>query len=82
MELVIRCSQLLTHAKEVLETVNVRDALTRLHEVKILHREVEFLFDRVENQLALAFKKQTGTRAICNLWQNLARNIDPGDGKT
>lgn len=71
-ELVILCNQLLTHAKELQETVHVADSLTRLKECKILHRQIEFMFDRVHNCLALDYKHQTGTRAVRNVWDRIA----------
>lgn len=70
-EFLILARQLHAHAQELEKESHWRYELQHLKECRLLYRHLGEFFDRVETVVRLDYKRQTGERAVADLWQNL-----------
>ena len=54
------------------KTVNWKDRLCRLHELRSMNRLLKDSIERLENKVRVDFHNQTGLRASGDIWKRLA----------
>ena len=60
---------LLRAVKDLRETKNWRDKLSRQREVMGYWRVMEVTIERLKNKIQVDFKRQTGNKAVTNFWE-------------
>lgn len=62
-------------ARELLETTNYKDALCRWKELRVLVAQLSVQTEYLENVIRIDYKRQTGVRAVRDLWKKLDTKI-------